>query len=403
MKKGATVHDLKSAEASFGRNPDRTEPSLPPDPDDRAGAWTGRGARRGPEEGEPVPVEPVDMGFDPEPIDVIDASVVAERDASGRDAPAREEAAPRGSSDDGGGREARRAAEEPPDLHLPVDPRQITPRIGEILVAAGKMAGDQIETVLEQQERTPDRRFGEIVVARRLATQKDVDVALASQFGYSSGGVGGEVDVPEEIVVAHTPYSPFAEALRSLRSQLMLRWFDGTPQQGALAITSVDRGDGKSFICANLGVVFSQLGERTLIIDADLRNSTQHKKFGLPNKMGLSGMLSGRAGVEEILGVKGLSNLAILPAGPLPPNPQELLGRETFGRLLAGLSKSFDVILIDTPSAQQASDAQVVAQRARAALIVGRKDKTKSNEISQLAAVMAGSGIKILGAALNDY
>jgi receptor protein-tyrosine kinase len=212
-----------------------------------------------------------------------------------------------------------------------------------------------------------------------------------------------DANLPEEIAVAHTPYSPFAEALRGLRSQLMLRWFDGSPQQTALALTSVDRGDGKSFICANLGVVFAQLGERTLIIDADLRNSTQHKKFGLHNKMGLSGVLSGRAGVEEILAVNGLPNLAVLPAGPLPPNPQELLGREDFGRMLQALSASFDVILIDTPSAQQASDAQVVAQRARAALIVGRKDKTKTTEISQLGAVMSGSGIKILGAALNDY
>ncbi|MGH1361679.1 MAG: polysaccharide biosynthesis tyrosine autokinase [Burkholderiaceae bacterium] len=290
----------------------------------------------------------------------------------------------------------------PRATHLPAGPTKVTPRIGEILVSTEAMKSDQIEKVLSEQAREPEKRFGEIAVHRRLATQAQVDSALASQFGYTAPAAP-DTALPAEIAVAHTPYSPFAEVIRALRSQLVMRWFDGSPQQCALSITSVDRGDGKSFICANLGVVFSQLGERTLIIDADLRNSTQHKKFGLPNRMGLSGILSGRAGIEEILPVPGVENLAVLPAGPLPPNPQELLGREEFGKLLFGLSESFDVILVDTPSAQQATDAQIVAQKTRAAMIVGRKDKTQTNEIGQLTQVMRGSGIQILGATLNNY
>ena len=285
---------------------------------------------------------------------------------------------------------------------LPVDPSQTSPKIGAILAANGKMTDDQINSVLEMQQREPSARFGELAVRARIVSQKDVDDALATQFGFSTGSQVTH-NLPSEIVTAHTPFSPFAEALRGLRSQLMLRWFDGSPQQCALAMTSVDRADGKSFICSNLGVIFSQLGERTLIIDADLRNSTQHLKFGLPNKMGLSGMLSGRAGVEEILAVPGMDKLAVLPAGPIPPNPQELLGREDFSQFLAAMSNTFDVILIDTPSAQQASDAQVIAQRARAALIVGRKDKTKTSEIGQLGAVMTSAGVKLLGATLNQY
>lgn len=289
-----------------------------------------------------------------------------------------------------------------PQFGLPVDMRNVSPKIGAILVANGKMAEPQVQEVLDQQGREPASRFGELSVRNRFTSQKDVDDALASQFGFTSNSQAAGQVAPD-IVVAHNPFSPFAEALRGLRSQLMLRWFDGSPQQGALAMTSVDRADGKSFICANLGVVFSQLGEKTLIIDADLRNSTQHLKFGVQNRMGLSGLLSGRAGMEEILAVPGLNNLAVLPAGPLPPNPQELLGRESFSQFLAAMSGTFDVILIDTPSAQQASDAQVVAQRARAALIVGRKDKTKSSEISQLGQVLTSSGVKLLGATLNTY
>jgi receptor protein-tyrosine kinase len=273
-------------------------------------------------------------------------------------------------------------------------------KIGEILVSWERMTQEQVEQVLRAQK-SSDQRFGELAIKLGFVKRKHVDQALALQFGYSSGEAGPAV--PSSLTAAVKPTAPFAEALRGLRSQLMMRWFDGTPGQTSIAITSVDRGDGKSFVTANLGVVFSQLGERTLIIDADLRHSTQHKIFGLQNRMGLSGMLSGRAGMEEIIEIEHLPKLAVLPSGPQPPNPLELLGRDEFALLLNEVSRQFDVILVDTPSAQQAADAQVIAQRARAALIVGRKNHTKSSEISQLASILSSSGVTLLGATLNDY
>ena len=281
-----------------------------------------------------------------------------------------------------------------------LDPVHRTMRIGEILQAHGKLTADQIERVLQAQ-RSTELRFGEMAIKLGFVKRRDVDRALGIQYGYSSGH--DDHSAPGGLTSALKPEAPFAEALRGLRSQLMMRWFDGTPGQTALAITSVDRGDGKSFVVANLGVVFSQLGERTLIIDADLRHSTQHKLFGLRNRMGLTGVLSGRAGLEEITEIQQLPGLAVLPSGPQPPNPLELLGRNGFVQLLDELARQFDVILIDTPSAQQAADAQVISQRAGAAVIVGRKDRTKSSEISQLASILSSSGVTLLGAMLNEY
>lgn len=279
-------------------------------------------------------------------------------------------------------------------------PKRNTQRIGQILVSNGKMTEEQVEKVLAAQQ-TAELRFGEIAIKYRFVSRSDVDNALRLQFGFSHGE--RSLALPSRLVTAATPTAPFAEATRSLRSQLMMHWFDGTPGQSSLAITSVDRGDGKSFIAANLGVVFSQLGERTLVIDADLRHSTIHSLFGVRNRMGLSGVLAGRAGLEELVEPEGLQNLAVLPAGPLPPNPLELLGSEVFPLLLGELSARFDVILIDTPSAQQAADALVIAQRAKAALIVGRKDHTRAPELTQLASILTNSGVKLLGATLNEY
>jgi receptor protein-tyrosine kinase len=273
-------------------------------------------------------------------------------------------------------------------------------RIGAILVSRGLLTNAQVNAILAAQEGT-DRRFGEIAVRKGLVKQKDVDEALKLQFGYSTD-VTADVRLPPALIAANNASSPFVEALRGLRGQLMLRWFDGTPGQSALAVTSVDRGDGKSFIMANLGVVFAQLGEQTLVIDGDLRHPTQHKIFNLRNQMGLSGILSGRANLDEIKVVEGIPNLSVLPSGPLPPNPQELLGRPQFGELLDLFSSRYNVILVDTPSAQEAADAHVVAQRTRAVIIVGRKDKTKSSELAQLAGIFSGSGVQILGATLNS-
>lgn len=288
---------------------------------------------------------------------------------------------------------------------LPAEPT-IAPdrsaRIGEMLVERGVMTLDQVERVLDVQ-RTHGGRFGEIAIRLKFATNDHVQEALARQFGYATTLQVQNSRLSDAFIEAFNPVTPFAEAIRTLRSQLTLRWFDGTPSQACLAVTSVDRGDGKSFITANLAASFSQLGERTLVIDADMRNATQHEIFGLANRLGLSGILSGRAGYDEIVSIQGLPNLSVLPSGPLPPNPQELLGRPEFGQFLNELTSRYDVILVDTPSAQQASDAQVVAQRARAALIVGRKGVTRSRDIAQLAGILGNSGIAILGATFNEY
>src|SRR3712207_4681642 len=101
----------------------------------------------------------------------------------------------------------------------------------------------------------------------------------------------------------------------------------------------------------SLAVLFSQMGKRTLVIDADLRKPRQHRIFGLPGKIGLSALLAGRAGAEVMCEIKQLPGLTVLPAGVLPPNPQELLSRPQFQRLIQSLRGMYEVILVDTPAA----------------------------------------------------
>lgn len=207
--------------------------------------------------------------------------------------------------------------------------------IGAILIDAGKLRAEDAERVLRLQ-REKQLRFGDAAMQLGLVSEVDIEQALSRQFDYPYLS-RGESKVAEEVIAAYNPFAPQVEALRALRSQLVLRWFDTEPAHKALAITSPGRDEGRSWLAANLGVVFSQLGERTLVIDADMRSPRQHLLFGVDNRAGLSAILSGRSSPDIIQQVPALRDLSVMPAGAVPPNPQELLARPTFGQLLQEL------------------------------------------------------------------
>ncbi len=270
--------------------------------------------------------------------------------------------------------------------------------IGALLVGSGRLAEENVARILDYQKKS-GLLFGEAGVAMGLLTDEDVRHALALQFGHAylapDSGLGAE------LVAARDPDCDTVEHLRSLRSQLMLRWFENDARQAALAIVSPGPGEGRSYMAANLAVLFSQLGKRTLLIDADLRRPRQHEIFGLSGRVGLSSVLAGRAGWDAVTEIKSLPGLWVLPAGVVPPNPQELLARPGFARLIQALKASYEVILIDTPAADGCADAGTVAARAGAALMLACRDATSVPRIASLAEDLRQFGVTIVGAVLN--
>lgn len=281
------------------------------------------------------------------------------------------------------------------------EPRRPNRSIGAILIDAGRLTTENAERVLRHQKEhgTP---FGDAAVELGMLTQADIDFALSQQFDYPYLFRGASA-VDQSIIAAYNPFSPKVEALRSLRTQLILRLFECEPKQDRLAIVSAERGDGRSYLAANLAVVFSQLGERTLLVDADLRSPSQHTLFGLENRSGLSSILSGRAGPEVVQRIPSLMDLSLLSAGPRPPNPQELLGRPLFTQLLDEASSEFDIVIIDTPAGSRHSEAFTVASRAGAALMVTRRDATRVSGVRDMTQTMSRSKITIVGAVLNEF
>lgn len=272
-------------------------------------------------------------------------------------------------------------------------------RIGALLLAAGRLTPEQLERVLRAQK-DDRRRFGQIAVSLRFVTEGDVRQALAKQFEYPYLEPG-EDGISQEVSVAYRPSGRDVEALRALRTQLKLRWFDGANTGRALAIISTRHGDGRSYLASNLAVAFSQLGERTLLIDADMRNPRQHQLFQLSDASGLSTLLAGRDDESAIQRLPQLANLSVLPAGPIPPNPVELLERANFSRLLEQMRVDYDVILVDTPAAAEHSDAHTAVLRCHAALMVVRKNVTRVAEAKALTDAVRSA--EIVGTVLNEF
>ena len=270
--------------------------------------------------------------------------------------------------------------------------------IGEMLVEWGRLEQADVQRVLDFQVKA-GLPFGEAGIAMGLLDRDDVDEVLAVQFGQPA--VAGDSSLSAELVAARDPNSPAVENLRALRSQLMLRWFENDARQGALAVVSPGSGEGRSWVIANLAVLFSQLGKRTLLIDADLRHPRQHQIFGLPGRIGLSAVLAGRAGWEAVCEVKALPDLFVLPAGAVPPNPQELLARPGFAKLLAATRSNYEVILVDTPAAGSSADASTIAARAGAALVRASQDASSMGRVAALADELRQFGVTVVGAVLN--
>jgi receptor protein-tyrosine kinase len=272
-------------------------------------------------------------------------------------------------------------------------------QIGALLIDAGKIIPQDAERVL-RYAKEKNLRFGDAAIELGLATREEIERAIAVQFGYPYVA-SGESPVAPEVVAAYRPFSRQVEVLRALRSQLLLRWFGDSLDRKRLAVVSINHGDGRSYLAANLAVVFSQLGEHTLLVDADMRKPRQHQIFGLSNSIGLSTVLSGRAGTEAIHRIPAFKDLSILPAGPIPPNPQELLDRSAFTQAMDEWSRHFDVVLLDTSAASEAADARIVASKAEGAFILTRMNRSRLNEVKSFCEDLSQGGVTLVGSVIN--
>lgn len=282
---------------------------------------------------------------------------------------------------------------------IDIQPRTLADdSIGKLLLQAGKIRISDVQSILSLQN-NEELRFGEAAVKLGLVTEGDISRVLADQFDYTylTPGEGG---FSPELVCAYRPFTQPAEKIRMLRNQLLSRWF--STGKKFLSVLGAGGDAGTSYTAANLAVAFAQLGQRTLLIDANLHAPRQHQIFNLDNRAGLTSMLAGRTDMTSIIKLEALSSLSVLPSGAIPPNPAEIIARGMKSKLLGDLSHHFDIILFDTPAFNEHAESASLAMISEGSILVIRQDETKYRDLEQIRDTLNGTSAQLLGTVLNQ-
>lgn len=203
------------------------------------------------------------------------------------------------------------------------------------------------------------------------------------------------------LITLSQPRSAASEAYRSLRTNLMFSSVESPIQ--TLLVTSAARDDHKSVTLANLAVTFAQSGNRTILVDADLRQPKQHEIWNLDHRLGLSGMMVDDSAVSDPpLQATAVAGLEIVCAGELPPNPADLLGGQRMNRIIAALTQRADYVLFDSPPVLAATDAALLGIKLDGALLAVRAGETRRDHTAQARQALERVHVRVVGAVLTD-
>jgi tyrosine-protein kinase Etk/Wzc len=253
--------------------------------------------------------------------------------------------------------------------------------------------------------------LGAAVVLENLDDSVKSPDEVRDQFGLSVvGTIPGikESDVPGEngmevarrLATHVDPRSPVAEAYRSLRTNLAFARAHEALR--VMVLTSPGPADGKSTTVANLAITFAQQGQRTLLIDGDLRRAVLDKMFKVPRAPGLTDVLVGQQRLRDVIHQTEIDHLSVVGSGPFPPNPSELLGSTAMRDVLTEAKEQFDVVLIDSPPLLAVTDAAVLATMADGAILVIRVGSTAKAAVRRAVAQLHTVHGNVVGAVLND-
>jgi polysaccharide biosynthesis transport protein len=202
-------------------------------------------------------------------------------------------------------------------------------------------------------------------------------------------------------VVHHEPMSDVAESYRTVRTALYFGAGGGSVR--TLLITSPAPGDGKTTLASNLAIAMTQAGNRVVLLDCDFRKPTQHRIFQLDKRHGLSNVLAGELTLEQaIQHPKAIPGLSVVPCGPIPANPSEILNSQGFADVLAKLSEQYDQVLIDSAPVLPVTDSRILAASCDAVILAVRAEKTTRPAATLAREHLLSVGGRVLGVVVND-
>ncbi|EFM11931.1 capsular exopolysaccharide family [Paenibacillus curdlanolyticus YK9] len=202
------------------------------------------------------------------------------------------------------------------------------------------------------------------------------------------------------LITISNPKSPISEAYRTLRTNIQFSSVDEPIK--VIMIASAQAGEGKTTTVTNLAITYAMEGKRVLLIDADLRKPSLHRMFDLSNRIGLTNLLAGQFHLSEVEQATLVDNLTVIPSGPVPPNPSELLGSQKMKQLLAELKNQYDMILIDTPPNLAVPDGMIISANCDGVVLVVQAGKVKRDMVRKAKTNLDHVNARILGVVLNN-
>lgn len=209
-------------------------------------------------------------------------------------------------------------------------------------------------------------------------------------------------EVKNRKLIAFTnPKSRVSEQFRTLRTNIHFTSPDGDIR--SLVITSASHSEGKSTTASNLAIVFAQEGKRVLFIDADMRKPTMHETFKITNTRGLSNVLARQIALKVAIQSTEIENLDLMPCGPIPPNPAELLSSHSMDLLFEQALDAYDLLIFDTPPVLAVTDSVILANKCDGTILVVDSGKTeREHALKAKEAITASTKTHLLGAVLNN-
>ena len=233
-----------------------------------------------------------------------------------------------------------------------------------------------------------------------VTSQADVEERLGLTF------LGFLPSIPEaekgsrDLHIHREPKSLIAECTRAIRTNLLFMSPDRPFKR--LLVTSSGPQEGKSTTAINLGIAMAQSGNRVLLVDTDMRRPRLHKAFGVSNERGVSSVVVGEGKLEDAIKSTEIPGLFVMPCGPVPPNPAELLHTKAFGDILAQLGERFDRVILDTPPVGAVADAVVLSTQVDGVVLVLKAGKTNKDLAKRTVRALRDVKANIYGAVLND-
>ncbi len=270
--------------------------------------------------------------------------------------------------------------------HRPVRPD--VPRILLLALMIGLMGGVVIA-------------FGAEYLDTSITTQEQIEEKLGVTFLGVIPSIARNADGSAQDLVVHAnPKSGVAECLRAVRTNLLFMSPDKPLR--TILVTSSGPQEGKTTTSAALAEIMADSGNRVLIVDADMRRPRLHRVFSVPNAVGLSSLILGQGTLGDAVKSTVVPNLSVLPCGPVPPNPAELLHTGAFGSLLAEMASRFDRVIVDSPPVGVVSDAVVMSTRVDGTVLVLKVGQTSRDVAKRAVRALSDVNARVFGAVLND-